>query len=233
MSVVNENNGIKYVPVTLAGADYYVGFAPYKDKEEAFVIDAADYPDVSSRKWHYTTNRYMASSYQDPLSGKTREVLLHNFIMGKVPLSDLSPNDYVFIINDNGLDSRRANLRLLVKNPPNRNMRPRDRKQIELPLDSGLSADDIPRNIVWEKPDKRKGGRFVIEISGLPPPAPPTIQWKGTSRKNVPVKEKLEAAVEKLAEFYADYEIDPPKEDPEAAPLLESFAAIVAAASKN
>jgi hypothetical protein len=110
-------------------------------------------------------------------------------------------------INRIGLDNRKENLRILTQTEQNLNQS-RKKRRIELPEDSGLVADDIPKHIWYVKPNGSHGERFAIELKTE------NISWKTTASKNVILKDKLKTAIEKLKEYYKLYPyLNPNNED--------------------
>jgi hypothetical protein len=110
-------------------------------------------------------------------------------------------------INRIGLDNRKENLRILTQTEQNLNQSKKKRR-IELPEDSGLVIDDIPKHIWYVKPNGSHGERFAIELKTE------NISWKTTASKNVILKDKLKTAIEKLEEYYKLYPyLNPNNED--------------------
>ncbi len=70
---------------------------------KAAFVDDADFPLLNSWKWHYMSVGYAKSTQRD------REILMHRFLL------NAPPGTIVDHINGNGLDNRRANLRLCDK----------------------------------------------------------------------------------------------------------------------
>jgi hypothetical protein len=101
-------------------------------------------------------------------------------------------------INRNGLDNRKENLRILTQTEQNLNQK-RKGRNVELPEDSGLTAEDLPKHIWYIKPNGHHGERFGIDFKTE------DIKWKTTSSKTVSLEDKLKAAKEQLQEYYKLY----------------------------
>jgi hypothetical protein len=101
-------------------------------------------------------------------------------------------------INRIGFDNRKENLRVITQSEQNLNQSKRSRK-VELPEDSELLADDIPKHIWYVKANGNHGDRFAIEFKTE------NVTWKTTSSKNVLLKDKLQTAKDKLQEYYIKY----------------------------
>ena len=94
-------------------------------------------------------------------------------------------------INRNGLDNRKENLRLITQSEQNINQKQKERR-IELPVDSEITIDDIPKHIWYIKANGSHGDRFGIDLKTE------NIKWKTTSAKNISLKDKLNSAKEQL-----------------------------------
>jgi len=198
-----------------------VGTILFKGMAIDFVIDVADLSGVQEHRWHYASNAYIATSITVTLdcSGvptqKKRELYLHNLLMGP------RPQEAVQHISKNGLDNRRANLRLVDIGTLNNQTK--KRRNVELPIMCGIQAETIPKHIWYVQANGYHRDRFAIEFKTE------GILWKSTSSKNFSLKEKLEHAQEKLKELYEIYpHLDPKREEEAAAALQESFKVIMA-----
>jgi hypothetical protein len=197
-----------------------VGTILFKGMAIEFVIDAADLSGVKEHRWHYASSAYIATSVTVTVdcSGvptqKKRELYLHNFLLKP------RPHEAVQHISKNGLDNRRANLRLVDIGTLNNQTK--KRRNVELPIMCGIRPEDIPRHIWYVQANGYHRDRFAIEFKTE------GILWKSTSSKNFSLKEKLEHAQEKLNELYEIYpHLDPKREEEEAKALEESFSLIV------
>ena len=189
---------ILYTKVIFEEKEYYVGQIQNNDNLRHFIIDAEDYESVKIHYWHYQSNAYISSAYLSPHDGKRKEVYLHNFVMGRLEFPGKGATESIDHINNNGMDNRKINLRLITQTQQNYNTKRRARVTI-LPDNCGISADDIPRNIYYMKPNGHHGDRFVVELKGLPDG---DVEWKSTSSKSISLQEKLNQAKAKLNELY-------------------------------
>ena len=189
---------ILYTKVIFEEKEYYVGQIQNNDNLRYFIIDAEDYESVKIHYWHYQSNAYISSAYLSPHDGKRKEVYLHNFVMGRLEFSGKGATESIDHINNNGMDNRKINLRLITQTQQNYNTKRRARVTI-LPDNCGILVDDIPRNIYYMKPNGHHGDRFVVELKGLPDG---DVEWKSTSSKSISLQEKLNQAKAKLNELY-------------------------------
>ena len=96
------------------------------------------------------------------------------------------------------------------------------KRNVTLPSDCGMKAEDIPRHIWYVHPNGLHGDRFAIEFKTE------GIVWKTTSSKKVSLANKLVEAKNKLAELYALYpHLNPVSAEEEAAVLLQSYNEII------
>lgn len=71
------------------------------------LVDEADYKAISRLSWHHLHHRYAQANTKGP-RGTTRTVLMHRLVAGLTNGDGLQVDH----INGNGLDNRRANLRV-------------------------------------------------------------------------------------------------------------------------
>lgn len=210
-----------------------IGSILFKGMLIEFAIDTSDLERVQKHTWHYTANGHIATTLRVPAavdtSGdnggvgspaatptpfKKREVYLQTFLLSP------GPNQTILHISKNGLDNRRANLRL-VEGPEAAAAAAqllKRKRSIELPPMSGIKPEEIPRHIWYVQANGYHRDRFAIEFKAE------KILWKSTSSKEVCLREKLEQAKEKLKEFYSLYPyLDPAKEEKIAAANKASF----------
>jgi hypothetical protein len=189
-------NPIEYKNIDYNNKKYITGKVKTNDTYIYFVIDEEDYYKVKDCSWHFISNNYI--SHTIPVDDKRRELYLHNMIMNRLGFPGKGSKESVDHINRIGLDNRKENLRVISQSNQNLNQSKKKRR-IELPEDSGLVADDIPKHIWYIKPNGSHGERFAIEFKTE------NIIWKTTASKNILLKDKLESAKEKLAELYKIY----------------------------
>jgi hypothetical protein len=187
---------ITYSDVTYNSRDYIVGTLISNGEIVKFVFDKDDYDKVKGKSWHRAANAYI--SHGVIVDGKKKELYLHNVVMNRLDHTGKGSTETVDHISRNGLDNRKENLRILTQTEQNLNQKRKGRK-VELPEDSGLTVEDLPKHIWYIKPNGHHGERFGIDLKTE------GIQWKTTSSKSVTLQDKLHAAKEKLAEFYKLY----------------------------
>jgi hypothetical protein len=199
-----------YKDVSYNGIEYSAGSILYKENLVEFLIDRVDLSAVSQYAWHFVGNGLATTVVGE----RKRELYMHALIMGP------GPTQIVQHISGNGLDNRRANLRLINKADAALN-RVKSRT-IELPALCGIKPEDIPTHVWYVQANGYHRDRFAIEFKTE------GILWKSTSSKSVSLQEKLEAARAKLAELYLEYpHLDPAVNGAAAAALKESFEAII------
>lgn len=197
-------NPIVYTNVEYNSKKYTVGKVINNDTFVHFVIDEDDYPKIKDYSWHSKANAYIGHTI--PVDNTRRELYLHNMIMNRLGFPGKGSKETVDHINRIGFDNRKENLRIITQSEQNLNQSKRKRR-IELPEDSELSIDDIPKHIWYVKANGNHGDRFAIEFKTE------NITWKTTSSKNVLLKDKLQSAKEKLQEYYIKYPYLNPNND--------------------
>jgi hypothetical protein len=199
------SNDIVYKEINYNNKDYIVGKVIVKDSYKCFVIDKEDYSKIKDYSWHYTSNSYI--SHNVNIDGQSKALYLHNMVLSRLNFPGKGSKESVDHINRIGLDNRKENLRVITQSEQNLNQSKKKRR-IELPEDSGLMADDIPKHIWYVKPNGSHGERFAIELKTE------NISWKTTASKNILLKDKLEAAKEQLEKYYKLYPyLNPNNED--------------------
>lgn len=196
---------ITYKDVIYNAKAYTVGTLTSKDEEIQFVFDTEDLGKVEGKSWHYASNAYI--SYGITVDDKRKQCYLHNVIMDRIQYPGKGSKETVDHINRNGLDNRKENLRIISQSEQNLNQSKKSRR-IQLPEDSGINPNDIPKHIWYVKANGHHGDRFAIEFKTE------NITWKTTSSKMVLLKDKLEFAKKKLEEYYTIYPyLNPNNED--------------------
>jgi hypothetical protein len=185
-----------YNNVLYLNNNYTVCSLKSKDEDVKFVIDTEDFEKIKKLSWHKASNNYISNGVI--VDGKRKEVYLHNLIMDRIEFKGKGLKESVDHINRIGFDNRKENLRVITQSEQNLNQSKRSRK-VELPEDSELLADDIPKHIWYVKANGNHGDRFAIELKTE------NISWKTTSSKNILLKDKLQTAKDKLQEYYKLY----------------------------
>lgn len=203
-----------------------IGSILFKGNLVEFAIDLADWDLVKQYRWHYASNSYIATSMRvdcsaTDLSGqpiqqtKKRELYLHNLLLRP------GPTQVVVHRSKNGLDNRRANLKV-VEGGTTLATAAKKKRNVELPPLCGVKPEEIPCHIWYVQANGYHRDRFAIEFKTE------GILWKSTSSKEVSLREKLEQAKEKLQELYGLYpHLDPKAEADAAGALQASFEAAV------
>ena len=187
---------ITYKHVLFNNKAYTVGQLTSKDEKVNFVFDTDDFDKVDEKFWHRASNAYI--SHGIIIDGKKKEYYLHNIVMNLLDFPGKGSNETVDHINRIGFDNRKENLRIITQSEQNLNQSKRSRR-IQLPDDSGLSIDDIPKHIWYVKANGSHSDRFAIEFKTE------NITWKTTSSKKILLKDKLQEAKDKLQEYYITY----------------------------
>ncbi len=198
---------------------YIVGKLQVKDDYKYFVIDKEEYIKIHNIRLHIQSINYVAHSvYVDDIK---KEMYLHNIIMNRYGFPGKGATETVDHINRNPLDNRKENLRIITQSEQNMNQTKKKRNVI-LPEDSELTADDIPKHVWYVKANGDHGDRFAIEFKTE------NIVWKTTSSKKVSLKEKLSQAKEKLQQLYEEFpHLNPDTDKNLIKELNESYNAIV------
>jgi len=193
-----------------------IGTILFKGMAVEFTVDVADLSGVQAYRWHYASNAYVATSVTVMVDcsgvqvAKKRELYLHNFLMKP------RAQEAVQHISKNGLDNRRANLRLVDVGTLNNQTK--KRRNVELPPLCGIRPEQIPKHIWYVQANGYHRDRFAIEFKTE------GILWKSTSSKDVSLQEKLDQAKARLDDLYDVYpHLDPKREELEAKALEDSF----------
>lgn len=184
---------MKYKEVTYHEKEYIVGNLPYKNEIMWFVIDKEDYPKIKDMSWHRTSNAYIAHSMND--DNKQKQLYLHNVVMDRMGFLGKGQTETVDHINRIASDNRKENLRIVSQTEQNLNQK-RKGRTIELPEDSCIKAEDIPKHIWYVKANGSHGDRFCIELKTE------KLVWKTSASKKISLADKLKEAKEKLKEIY-------------------------------
>jgi hypothetical protein len=202
MNTTPKNKGgrpagiITYKNVLFNNKEYTVGTLTSKDEKVSFIFDTNDFDKVDGKSWHRASNAYISHGIM--IDDKKKEYYLHNLVMNLSDFPGKGSKVTVDHINRIGFDNRKENLRVITQSEQNLNQSKRSRK-VELPEDSELLADDIPKHIWYVKANGNHGDRFAIEFKTE------NVTWKTTSSKNVLLKDKLQTAKDKLQEYYIKY----------------------------
>jgi hypothetical protein len=177
----------------------------YQDNYVYSVIDKEDFIKIKDYTWHYIASGYIGHTIKD--DNKRKVIYLHNFVMGRLGFPGKGTKESIDHISRNGLDNRKENLRLITQSAQNINQKQKERR-IELPANSGVTVNEIPKHVWYIKANGAHGDRFGIDLKTE------GIKWKTTSAKNVSLQDKLKAAKEQLEIYYGQYPyLNPNHED--------------------
>jgi len=189
-------NDIKYTHIKYNGNEYTIMKIQYQFDYIYSLIDKEDFPKIKDYSWHYVASGYIGHTI--PVDKTRRELYLHNLVMGRLGFPGKGSTESIDHINRNGLDNRKENLRLATQTEQNLNQK-RKGRHIELPSDSELKAEDLPKHIWYIKPNGNHGERFGIDLKTE------GIKWKTTSSKKVSLQYKIQSAIEQLEKYYVLY----------------------------
>ena len=188
----------QYRSGSVDGKECVVGTFMSKGKSVDFYIDKEDEERVKTRQWYAATGGvYVGTNVT--VDGKRKTLCLHNFIMNRIVFPGKGAKKTVDHINRNGLDNRKANLRIATQTQQNLNQLQKPRRQTNLPETCGITREEIPKHIWYIKANGNHGDRFGIDLKTE------GIKWKSSSSKTIPLREKLEEAKRKLLDFYTQY----------------------------
>ena len=158
-----------------------------------FIVDFDKKDSVINKAWHFRSDgNYIGASHFD--NDVKKELYLHNFIMDKLTFEGKGQQHTIDHINRIGTDNRKCNLReASSQSAQNFNQKRRERKT-ELPTDSNINIDQIPKNIYYGKASGLHGDFFYIELKGIPSLCQngAKYNWKSTKSKSVNLKLKLQ-----------------------------------------
>lgn len=189
-------NDILYTHVEYHGKEYTIMKIQFNNGFIKTIIDKEDFIKVKDYSWHYIANSYISHGLQ--IDGKKKELYLHSMVMGRIAFPGKGSKESIDHINRNGLDNRKENLRLVTQSAQNINQKQKERR-IELPADSGVTVDEIPKHVWYIKSNGSHGERFGIDLKTE------NVKWKSTSAKNVSLQDKLKAAKEHLQIYYQQF----------------------------
>jgi hypothetical protein len=197
-------NNILYTHVIYYDKEYTIMKIKHNDIYVKTLIDTEDFIKVKDYSWHYIANAYI--SHTATHDGKRKELYLHNMVMGRIGFPGKGSKESIDHINRNGLDNRKENLRLVTQSSQNLNQKQKERR-IELPEDSEIKVDNIPKHIWYIKANGSHGDRFGIDLKTE------KIKWKSTSSKNVSLQDKLKSAKEQLQLYYQQFSYLNPQDE--------------------
>jgi hypothetical protein len=186
--------GRKPIPIVYREVDDYIeGTITSKGVPLIFKIDKDDLEKVQSRHWYAVTRGKYAGCHIT-VRGSFKILYLHNFIMNRLTFDGKGQKESVDHINRDGLDNRKANLRIISQSMQNVNKVAKPRTAV---LPEG--CPELPRHVWYIKSDGKHGDRFGIDLKTE------GIKWKSTSSKTISWETKLEQAKNRIEELYTEY----------------------------
>lgn len=160
-----------------------------------FIIDEHNKELIDKHPWNLLGNGYIG------YTSNTTFIYLHRHLFGQ----EFDGSNYIDHISRNTRDNRDINLRIVSQTKQNHNQTNRERGT-NLPKDSGIHPDDIPRHIYYISANGNHSDGFCIEINGLSKNISESGRylWKNRNSK-LTLKEKLNIAVLKLKELRNTY----------------------------
>jgi hypothetical protein len=214
-------NPIIYTHVLYHNKEYTIMKIQYQDSYVYSLIDKEDFIKIKDYTWHNIASGYIGHTIID--DNKRKVIYLHNMVMNRLGFPGKGSKESIDHISRNGLDNRKENLRLVTQSAQNINQKQKERR-IELPADSGVTVDEIPKHVWYIKSNGSHGERFGIDLKTE------NVKWKSTSAKNVSLQDKLKAAKEQLQIYYQQFlYLNPNNEDKnkEMEELAKSYEEIV------
>lgn len=198
---------VNHEDVDYNGKKYTVCLTHYNDDHILFVVDYDDRDKIINVAWHFKPNGgYIAHTYYTQDEGAKKELYLHNVIMNKLTFEGKGQQQTVDHINRIGRDNRKCNLRMATSQSAQNFNQKRRERTTELPEDSGLTADDMPKNVYYAKPNGPHGEYFYIEIRGVQELGDRFL-WKSTKSNKVSLKIKLQETIDKMMELREQYPV--------------------------
>lgn len=139
--------------------------------------------------WFLGKNGYVAANFN------RKNIYMHQIITGH--MGHGKGQKSIDHINQNKLDNRLSNLRIVDQSTQNRNTAKRRRKHNACPLPDGMVQSDMPKYVVYNR-RKVKGGYnqyFTIERH---PFQTDGKKWFGKTSDEYNAREKLDIAIERL-----------------------------------
>jgi hypothetical protein len=121
------------------------------------LVSPEDYHHLRQHKWSLTNTRqhhYAVRSIPDPrptTKSSTKLLLMHRVILSRMVGRDLLRKDFCDHINHDGLDNRRANLRVCTNQENNRNSRP------------SRGGSSQYKGVYWQKQTKKWMARVGVD----------------------------------------------------------------------
>lgn len=129
----------------------------FKNNPLLFFIDKEDLEKVKTRNWHAVTDgKYIGANIR--IEGVIKTLYLHNFVMNKLDFPGKGATQTIDHINRNGLDNRKANLRLVTQTQQNLNQKVKERKEFSPEIGK------LPKHVYYVKARGNHGDGFCVEF---------------------------------------------------------------------
>ena len=171
-------------------------FFDYKDVKKVLLVKTSK---GNRATWYTTRTGTTTDGTRDLIyvccRNSQKMIYLHAFLMDHIGHG--KGNKSVDHIDQDPLNNRRSNLRIISQSEQNKNKPKRSRKKNARPLPDGLVQTDLPKYVIYyyEKQNNDLGYRDHFKIEKHP-----VIKnkWSTTKSMKISIRDKLKLAIEKL-----------------------------------